>query len=51
MKRWIRAIVVFSAILLIAWVGGLDFERGGSQAFALFSALVLAWCAYILSID
>lgn len=40
--RILIGVISFLLILGIAWVGGLDFERGADQAFALIIALIIA---------
>ena len=39
MKRIICSIATFMSVCFVAWVGGLDFERGQEQAAALAVAL------------
>lgn len=50
MKRIETSFGIFSMTLFIAWVSGLDFERGMWQGFALLCASVLAGYVYIIQI-
>ena len=49
MKSYIVAIVAFMTVMGVFWVGGMEFERGINQAWALYGALLLsAFVAWVV---
>lgn len=46
MKRTAFSVLMAAFVILIFWVGGMEFERGSNQALCLIFAFVAAGFAY-----
>lgn len=49
MKRIICSLAAFTLVCFLFWVGGLDFERGEKQAWAMVLALYLGGVVFFLA--